>query len=253
MQFKVIIPARYESSRLAAKVLLDIVGKPMVQHVYERSMQSGAAQVIIATDHEKIRQIAEGFGAVVCMTAVTHRSGTERLAETIAQLKLGDDEIVVNVQGDEPLIPPELIQQVAHNLLANPSASMATLCDPIRSKEELFDPNIVKVVRNQQGFALYFSRAPIAWVRGDFSCDGDFVLDHQRHVGIYAYRAGFIKEYASWPVSPLERMESLEQLRALWYGKSIHVDLAVSTPYLGVDTAEDLAKVRALVALAEIA
>ena len=248
MSFVAIIPARFASTRLPGKPLVDIHGKPMVVHVMERAMQSGADRVIVATDHPDVAAAVPAAGGEVCLTRPDHQSGTERLAEVIEQCQFADDTIIVNVQGDEPLIPPEIICQVANNLAAS-VAGMATLAVPIDSAEEAFNPNAVKVVRDAQGYALYFSRATIPWDRERFAQSHDTVGDSLlRHIGIYAYRAGFIRRYVSWEPSQLEQIELLEQLRVLWYGEKIHVDVARTTPAAGVDTAEDLARVRAVLA-----
>ena len=246
MSFTVIIPARYASSRLPRKPLADIAGKPMIQHVWEKTQQAGANRVIIATDHEEIEQVAKTFGAEVCMTSTEHNSGTERLAEVIEKMAIADDEIIVNVQGDEPLIPPVIIQQVAQNLAEN-QVNMATLAVKLETKEELFNPNCVKVVTDQKGIALYFSRAAIPFARDYFAdCNDAFVASqpYLRHIGIYAYRAKFVNQYIRWQPTVLEKLESLEQLRALWYGEKIHVELAKEAPQVGVDTLEDLERVR---------
>jgi len=246
MSFTVIIPARYASSRLPRKPLADIAGKPMIQHVWEKAQQAGANRVIIATDHEEIEQVAKTFGAEVCMTSTEHNSGTERLAEVIEKMAIADDEIIVNVQGDEPLIPPVIIQQVAQNLSEN-QVNMATLAVKLETKEELFNPNCVKVVTDQKGIALYFSRAAIPFARDYFAdCNDAFVASqpYLRHIGIYAYRAKFVNQYIRWQPTVLEKLESLEQLRALWYGEKIHVELAKEAPQVGVDTLEDLERVR---------
>ncbi|WP_288320225.1 3-deoxy-manno-octulosonate cytidylyltransferase [uncultured Haemophilus sp.] len=246
MSFTVIIPARYASSRLPRKPLADIAGKPMIQHVWEKTQQAGANRVIIATDHEEIEQVAKTFGAEVCMTSTEHNSGTERLAEVIEKMAIADDEIIVNVQGDEPLIPPVIIQQVAQNLAEN-QVNMATLAVKLETKEELFNPNCVKVVTDQKGMALYFSRAAIPFARDYFAdCNDAFFASqpYLRHIGIYAYRAKFVNQYICWQPTVLEKLESLEQLRALWYGEKIHVELAKEAPQVGVDTLEDLERVR---------
>lgn len=248
MRFTVIIPARYASSRLPRKPLADIAGKPMIQHVWEKAQQAGANRVIIATDHEEIEKVAKAFGAEVCMTSTEHNSGTERLSEMIEKMAIADDEIIVNVQGDEPLIPPVIIQQVAQNLAEN-QVNMATLAVKLETKEELFNPNCVKVVTDQKGMALYFSRAAIPFARDHFAdCDDAFVASqpYLRHIGIYAYRAKFVNQYIRWQPTVLEKLESLEQLRALWYGEKIHVELAKEAPQVGVDTLEDLERVRAI-------
>ncbi|MGE0081873.1 MAG: 3-deoxy-manno-octulosonate cytidylyltransferase [Thiohalomonadaceae bacterium] len=250
MSFRVIIPARYASTRLPGKPLLDIAGKPMLQHVFERALESGAAEVVIATDDNRIRAAAEAFGAPVCMTAAHHRSGSERLAEVVAQLGYGSDEVIVNLQGDEPLMPPALLRQVAAGLMEHPAAPMATLCTPIDTARELFDPNVVKVVTDAQGYALYFSRAPIPWDRdAQAARPGELPagVKHYRHLGIYAYRAGFLARYVGTPACELETRESLEQLRVLWMGEKIHVAEAAALPGPGVDTPADLEKVRLLV------
>lgn len=246
MSFTVIIPARYASSRLPRKPLADIAGKPMIQHVWEKAQQAGVNRVIIATDHEEIEQVAKTFSAEVCMTSTEHNSGTERLAEVIEKMAIADDEIIVNVQGDEPLIPPAIIQQVAQNLSEN-QVNMATLAVKLETKEELFNPNCVKVVTDQKGIALYFSRAAIPFARDHFAdCNDAFVASqpYLRHIGIYAYRAKFVNQYIRWQPTVLEKLESLEQLRALWYGEKIHVELAKEAPQVGVDTLEDLERVR---------
>lgn len=252
MSFVVVIPARYASTRLPGKPLADIHGKPMVQHVVEKALQSGADRVIVATDDERVQQALAPFAAAagfeVCMTSPDHQSGTERLAEVCRHYGFAADTIIVNVQGDEPLIPPVIIRQVADNLAAA-SAPMATLSVPIRDAEEAFNPNAVKVVTDREGYALYFSRASIPWDRDRFAQSREQIGDHyQRHIGIYAYRAGFIQRYVDWAPSALEQVEALEQLRVLWYGEKIHVAQALQAPPVGVDTQADLDKVRALLA-----
>lgn len=243
MKFCVIIPARFASSRLPGKPLADICGKTMIERVYLQALKANASQVIVATDDERVANVVRGFGGEVCMTATTHSSGTERLAEVIKKYNLDPATIIVNVQGDEPLIPPEIITQVAKNLAAS-TAPMATLAAKITCEDELFNPNAVKVVMDKDGYALYFSRATIPWDRDNFAKKPPvYVNSVYRHIGIYAYRAGFVQTYIDWPVSPLEMIESLEQLRVLWYGKKIHVALAAITPVAGVDTLEDLAAV----------
>ncbi|KQN67894.1 MULTISPECIES: 3-deoxy-manno-octulosonate cytidylyltransferase [Rahnella] len=246
MSFIAIIPARYGSSRLPGKPLADINGKPMVVHVMERALESGAKRVIVATDHPEVVKAVEAAGGEVCMTRADHQSGTERLAEVIELCQFADDEIIVNVQGDEPLIPPVIIRQVAENL-ANSEAGMSTLAVPIETAEEAFNPNAVKVVRNAKGYAMYFSRAAIPWERERFAVSKETIGDvFLRHIGIYAYRAGFIRQYVKWEPSELEHIELLEQLRVLWYGEKIHVDVAKAIPSVGVDTPEDLERVRAI-------
>ncbi len=259
--FVVVIPARYESSRLPGKVLADIEGKPMIQWVVEKAQLSGARKVIVATDNDAVADIVSGFGGEVCKTRADHQSGTERLAEVMALYQFNDDEVIVNVQGDEPFIPPENIAQVAANLAnqqgSNHLARMSTLAIKINTVADAFNPNAVKVITDKNGYALYFSRATIPYDRERFltkqasteqniNAIGDFYL---RHVGIYAYRAGFIKDYVNWPTSELEQVEALEQLRVLYQGEKIHVAVANShVPVEGVDTPEDLAKARAYAA-----
>ncbi|WP_270805737.1 3-deoxy-manno-octulosonate cytidylyltransferase [Aeromonas sp. QDB62] len=248
MSFVVVIPARYASTRLPGKPLADIHGKPMVQHVVEKALQSGADRVIVATDDARVQQALQATGVEVCMTSPDHQSGTERLAEVCRHYGFAADTIIVNVQGDEPLIPPAIIRQVADNLAAA-TAPMATLSVPIKDAEEAFNPNAVKVVTDKDGYALYFSRASIPWDRDRFANSREQIGDHyQRHIGIYAYRAGFIQRYVDWAPSVLEQVEALEQLRVLWYGEKIHVAQALEAPPVGVDTQADLEKVRAFLA-----
>lgn len=254
MSFVVVIPARYASTRLPGKPLADIHGKPMVQHVVEKALQSGADRVIVATDDQLVAQALAATGVEVCMTSPDHQSGTERLAEVCRHYGFAADTIIVNVQGDEPLIPPAIIRQVADNLAAA-TAPMATLSVPIKDAEEAFNPNAVKVVTDKDGYALYFSRACIPWDRDRFAASDRAAGSHeqigghyQRHIGIYAYRAGFIQRYVDWAPSVLEQVEALEQLRVLWYGEKIHVAQALEAPPVGVDTQADLEKVRALLA-----
>ena len=250
MSFYVVIPARYASTRLPAKPLKEIAGKPMIQHVYERACQSEARRVIIATDDARIQAVAEGFGATVVMTSAAHNSGTDRLQEVAQILGLLPSDILVNVQGDEPLIPPAVINQVANNLAANDYASVATLSEPIHSLEDFRNPNIVKVVADQQGRALYFSRAPIPWPRDHFALADvqqlpvDFPA--QRHIGIYAYRVALLDRFVTWPQAALEKIESLEQLRVLANGEAIHIAEACAQVPGGVDTEADLQRVKAL-------
>ena len=250
MSFIVIIPSRYQSSRLPGKPLVDIGGKTMIQRVAEQALQSGADRVVIATDDARIELAVSGLGLEVCMTSTEHNSGTERLAEVCQLLALKDDDIIVNVQGDEPLIPPQIIAQVAANLGSQTEARMATLSVAITEVDEVFNPNAVKVVTDKQGYALYFSRAPIPYHRDNFMQASVTAIQpvYQRHIGIYAYRAGFIRDYVQWAETELEQIESLEQLRVLWHGEKIHVAEALQAPAAGVDTPEDLAVVRAIVA-----
>ena len=242
MSFSVIIPARYASTRLPGKPLMDIAGKPMIQHVHERAMASGASAVIIATDDVRIQQRSLAFGADVEMTRAGHSSGTDRIAEVIMNRGIADDEIIVNLQGDEPMMPPQLIHQVAGLLSAKSDCNMATLCQRIETAAELFDPHVVKVVIDHGGHALYFSRAVIPWDRDAFAVTTETLPDsavHYRHIGLYAYRAGFVQQYIQWPQALLEKMESLEQLRVLAHGERIRVAQAVVSPGHGVDNEQD--------------
>lgn len=248
--FTVVIPARYASTRLPGKPLLDLAGKTMLQRVYEQACLSDAQRVLIATDDARIQACAAAFDAPVVMTSPDHESGTDRLQEVVTSEGFDDDTIVVNVQGDEPLIPPAVINQVARNL-DGCDAAMATLCEPISDSDELFDPNAVKVVMNAHNLAMYFSRAPIPWQQGAFSLADNRAPDltanaWHRHIGIYAYRVGFLHEFVAFGPCQLEQLERLEQLRALWHGKGIHCALAEETPPAGIDTPEDLERVRQL-------
>ncbi|PSS46729.1 3-deoxy-manno-octulosonate cytidylyltransferase [Pseudomonas sp. BBP2017] len=247
LTFTVVIPARLASTRLPGKPLLPIAGKPMIQHVWEQARKSSASRVVIATDDAGIYQVCESFGAEVLMTREEHDSGTDRLAEVATQLGLAADAIVVNVQGDEPLIPPIIIDQVAANLAAHPEAGIATLAEPISDVTAVFNPNAVKVVSDCNGLALTFSRAPLPWARDVFAQNRDTLpegVPYRRHIGMYAYRAGFLQDFVAWGPCWLERTESLEQLRALWHGVRIHVADAIEAPPVGVDTPEDLERVR---------
>ncbi len=243
-RFKVVIPARYASTRLPGKPLRLIGGRPMLQHVYDRARQSGAETVIIATDDPRIEQAARDFSASVCMTSPEHTSGTERLGEVVEKMQWYDDEIIVNVQGDEPLIPPVLISQVAADLAGHADATVATLAHPVASGAEAQDPNVVKVVRDRSGYALYFSRAAIPFCRDPQDTDAEGLL---RHIGLYAYRAGFLRHYSKLEAAPLEQMEKLEQLRVLWHGMKIYVGAATQMPGPGVDTEADLLLVEGLI------
>ena len=237
MNFRIVIPARYDSSRLPGKALLPLAGKPMLQWVYERARQAHAAEVIIATDDERIATAARGFGAEVAMTARAHVSGTDRIAEVARARGWADDEIVVNVQGDEPLIPPPIIDQVAQLLAAHARADIATLAARIDAAADFNDPNNVKVACDGTGRALYFSRAPIPWNR---DAPGTLTPASLRHIGIYAYRVAALRRLAALPASRLEQLEKLEQLRALENGMEIRVALAVERPLADVNTAADL-------------
>lgn len=245
--FKIVIPARYASSRLPGKPLLDIAGKPMILRVLERAAQAGADEVWVATDHAGIAAVVEAAGGKVVLTSADHPSGTDRLAEVATQLGWSDDTVVVNVQGDEPLIPPTLIADAAQALAGDPTAAIATACHPLESAEEFFNPNVVKLVMGADGHALYFSRAPIPWARDAFAADRGALpvgLPAYRHIGLYAYRAGFLKRYSSLTPSPLEQWEALEQLRAMAHGYPIRVMVLDHAPPAGVDTVDDLERVR---------
>lgn len=248
MSFKIVIPARYKSSRLPGKPLLDIAGKPMIQHVYERAQESLAVDVIIATDDIRIEQVVRDFGADVCMTRADHPSGTDRLAEVASLRNFDDDDIIVNVQGDEPCLPAALINQVADDLNQHQDADIASLYSQITQEKQIFDPNVVKAVMDNDGYAMYFSRAPIPWMREHFNRDSTLPpeLPHYRHIGLYGYRASFLKHYSELKPCVLEQEESLEQLRAMFYGKKIHLTAAQIDTGHGVDTEEDLIEVRRL-------
>lgn len=247
----IIIPARYASTRLSGKPLADVACKPLIQRVHECAAKTGAAAITIATDDERIRAVAEGFGARVCMTSPKHHSGTDRLAEVIEKQAIGTDEIVVNLQGDEPLMPPELIREVVGKLAAHKDAMVATACHAIHDRESLVNPNVVKVVCDAKGYALYFSRAAIPWPREVMAGQSGAAIQAYRHIGLYAYRAGFVRRYASWPPCPPEEAEQLEQLRVLWHGERIVVHEAREMPEAGVDTPEDLERVRKYFAAAD--
>lgn len=258
MTFTVIIPARYASTRLPGKPLLDISGQPLIEHVYQKAQQSGASRVIIATDDARIEAAAKSFGAEVCLTAAHHRSGTERIAEVLQTLRYLKDEVVVNVQGDEPFLPPGIIKQVAQQLYDHDDAAISTLCTPIHDSEEVVNPNVVKVVRDHQGYAMYFSRAPIPWNRSAYPASltaltpAFVTIDKEsqyfRHIGLYAYKAEFVHRYVNYPMSMMERMESLEQLRALENGYKIFAGEAEELPGIGVDTPQDLQQARKILA-----
>jgi 3-deoxy-manno-octulosonate cytidylyltransferase (CMP-KDO synthetase) len=241
MQFIVVIPARYASSRLPGKPLRDIEGKTMILRVWQQACKSSAARVVIATDDQRIEEAATAFGAEVCMTRDDHISGTDRLQEVAQTLGLADDQIIVNVQGDEPLIPPEVIDQVATNLARSSTAGVATLCEPLSSVVDFVNPNTVKVVSDVTGNALYFSRAPIPFPRDkSLGSDNSLPEDARRHIGIYAYKVASINRFVDWDMAPLEQLESLEQLRFLHNNVAIHVADACAPVPDGVDTEEDL-------------
>lgn len=244
----IIIPARYQSSRLPGKPLLDIGGKPMIEHAYQRALETGADSVVVATDHQEIFDVCEAFGAEVFMTNVEHQSGTERIAEIVNAKHYAADDIIINLQGDEPFISPRLLKQVGQSLADSKEAVMSSLYIPLSEHSEVFNPNVVKVCLDKHQHAMYFSRAPIPWLRGAFAEKekGDFDLGlFHRHIGIYGYTAKFVQQYIELPESPLERQESLEQLRVLWHGFKIIMSEASELPGQEVNTPEDLDKARA--------
>lgn len=249
MAFAVIIPARFESSRLPGKPLAMVHGKPMIYWTWQQAQKSGAHRVIIATESQKVADVCHAFGAEVCMTGDHHQSGTERIAEVIELSLFADDEIIVNLQGDEPMMPAQLIHQVAEGLEENPQIPMATLCEPIESMDALFNPNVVKVSRDATDCAITFSRAPFPWARDEFAQEPKTLpqeFPYFRHIGLYAYRASFVKRYIAWPECRLEQVEKLEQLRVLWHGEKILVKQALCDAGVGVDTQADLERVREL-------
>ncbi len=248
-EFTVVIPARHASTRLPGKILADIGGRPMVVHVAERARASGATEVIVATDHMDIADAAARHGFAAVMTRADHLSGTDRIAEVAVHRGFAPDAIVVNVQGDEPLIEPALISAAAQQLAGHADAAIATLCCPIANAAEFTNPNVVKVALDKNGYALYFSRATIPYARDAFARGIKALprdLPAYRHIGLYAYRTAFLKSYARLAPAPLEQFEALEQLRALWHGHKITVVITPAAPHAGVDTAEDLARVRTL-------
>ncbi len=246
MSFKVVIPARFASTRLPGKPLVEIGGKAMIHHVMERAGESRADEVVVATDDRRIAEAVEAVGGEVCMTRTDHKSGSDRIAEVVETLGWSDDTIVVNLQGDEPLMPAALIDQVGFDMASHTVAGMTTLASPIIHKETLFDPHVVKVVTDTEGYALYFSRAPIPWHRDEFVENNRPLpedVQFLRHIGLYAYRAGYLEQFVRWPPAPLETAEALEQLRVLWHGDKIHVSLAAHEPGHGVDTPDDVERV----------
>ena len=246
MAFRVVIPARYASTRLPGKPLADIAGKPMVVRVVEAARKSGAAEIIVATDDQRVMQAVAAHGHHAVMTRSDHASGTDRIAEVAAQQGWSDDTIVVNVQGDEPLIDPVLIAEVAQALEADPMASIATAAHRIRDMVEFLNPNVVKVVTAANGRALYFSRAPIPWHRDGLAAQRENMppeLEVRRHIGLYAYRVEFLRRYGDLALAPIEQWEALEQLRVLWHGFHIHVIDCAYAPEAGVDTQADLERV----------
>ena len=249
--FAVLIPARYASSRLPGKPLADIGGKPMIVRVAEKAQASGASRVVVATDDARIVDAAAAHGVDAVMTSPDHPTGTDRLSEAARKLGLTADAIVVNVQGDEPLLEPPLIRRMAEVLAGAPDASIATACHPIHDPQEAFNPSVVKVVLDARSYALYFSRATIPWAREAFGASVRTIPDGlplYRHYGLYAYRVAFLERYPTLPPAPIERFEVLEQLRALWHGHRIVVEITGGTPASGVDTPADLERVRALYA-----
>jgi len=251
MKFRVVIPARYASTRLPGKPLADLAGKPMVVRVVEAVQNSGAAEIIVATDDVRVQEAVSKYGHQVTLTRADHPSGTDRIAEVALQFGWQDDDIVVNVQGDEPLIEPALVAEVAQALANDRAASIATAAHAIKDIAEFLNPNVVKVVTADSGRALYFSRAPIPWHRDGFALQRESMPEGfiaRRHIGLYAYRAGFLRCYGQLTPAPLEQWEALEQLRALWHGYHIQVIDCMHFPEAGVDTPEDLARVQAIFA-----
>jgi 3-deoxy-manno-octulosonate cytidylyltransferase (CMP-KDO synthetase) len=244
--FKVVIPARYASTRLHGKPLLNIAGKPMIAHVCERASAAGAEEIVVATDDMRIFDTVMKLGIKAVMTRPDHQSGTERIAEVAGICGWSNNDIIVNLQGDEPLIPPDYIREVAFSLAGQSQAGIATLAAKILDSEEIFNANAVKVVLDKNNYALYFSRAPIPWERAVFSATGGTptgAIPYLRHIGMYAYTVAFLNRYCSWQASPLETIESLEQLRILWHGDKVLVKVVDKTPEAGVDTHEDLLRV----------
>jgi len=252
-EFHIVIPARYDSQRFPKKLLKTLVDKPVLQWVYQLALKAGAKSVVIATDHENIFSAATKFGANVLMTRDDHENGTERLAEVAEKMGWRENEIIVNVQGDEPLLPIAIIHQAVAALANDAEADMATMGCPIQHAEDFFNPNVVKLVTDQQNRALYFSRAPIPWDRDGFAADKTLNTDMPvfRHIGLYVYRARLLGQYSKMPVSPLEKWEKLEQLRLLHQGIKISVAYASDMPPHGIDTQADLEKLQALMSLPE--
>lgn len=250
LSFKVVIPARYASTRLPGKPLLDIAGKSMIAHVCQRAIEAEADVVVVATDDQRIFDKVTDLGLQAVMTDPNHQSGTERINQVAQQLEWADDDIVVNLQGDEPLIPPAYIKDVALALGSQKKAGIATLAAEIKDEQEVFNPNAVKVVLNKEHYALYFSRAAIPWDRNSFTATGGNIskdMPYLRHIGMYTYTVKFLKDYCSWDASVLESIESLEQLRILWHGEPILVKTVSKTPEAGVDTQEDLERVEQVI------
>lgn len=247
-EIKVVIPARYGSTRFPGKPLALIAGEPMILRVVERAALSGVGEVIVATDDHRIKSLCEENSVQCVITSENHPSGTDRLAEVAAIMEWGVDTIVVNLQGDEPLMPPQLLRQVANALIGDDGVAISTLATPLVKATDVFNPNVVKVVMDKHGRAIYFSRAPIPWSRADFdlSTTPEKFPSMYRHLGIYAYRVGFLKRYPSLGVSPVEQIEALEQLRAIWHGEKIAVVVASELPGPGVDVPGDVQAVEAL-------
>jgi 3-deoxy-manno-octulosonate cytidylyltransferase (CMP-KDO synthetase) len=248
VNFRVVIPARFASTRLPGKVLRELHGRPMIEHVHRVAQASGAHEVVVATDDERVAEAVRRFGGEVCMTAPHHLSGTDRIGEVAQQRGWPEDGIVVNLQGDEPLMPPALVAQAARELDEHPAAHISTVAGRFDSVGEWRDPNVVKVVRNTEGFALYFSRAPIPWDRDGFAAGAPAVPPDTawRHIGLYAYRVGVLRRFSTLPAADIERAEALEQLRALYHGLHIYVGIARERPGPGVDTEDDLRRVEYL-------
>ena len=246
VRFKVVIPARYASTRLPGKPLLPIAGRPMIAHVCDRAREADADEIVVATDDERIYQAVSALDIKAVMTRADHQSGTERIAEVAEQMGWAGDEIIVNLQGDEPLIAPDYLRSAAAILASHQRAGIATLAAEIRDSEEIFNPNAVKVVLNRHGSAMYFSRAPIPWDRDGFAGGKrrhSGKMPYYRHIGMYAYTVDFLRRYCSWEASDLEKTESLEQLRILWHDEAIAVGIVDKIPAAGVDTPEDLLRV----------
>lgn len=239
-RFRIAIPARHASTRFPGKPLVSIAGRPMIEHAWRRALDAGADEIVIATDDERVAAVADRIGADVCLTRADHASGTDRLAQLVADRGWPDEAIVVNLQGDEPLTPPVVLAQVARDLAAHERADVATLATPLEPGGGADSPHVVKVVTDADGYALYFSRARIPYGR-----DAGAGAELRRHLGIYAYRAGFLRRFAALDPAPIERAEQLEQLRALWHGHAVHVADAVAVPGPGVDAPDDVARVEA--------
>lgn len=239
MSYTVIIPARYSSVRFPGKPLVDLAGKPMLQRTFECADNSAARRVIIATDDERIAALAHKIGAEVCMTSSRHESGSERLAEAVDIYAMGDEQVVVNLQGDEPFMPVECLNQVAGLLESDRNCNMATLCRPLPEKTDIDNPNIVKLVADRYGYAMYFSRAPVPWSRNKAAT---MTANCFRHIGLYAYTAGFLRRYVEMPACELESTEALEQLRVLWNGEKIKVGITELDTGIGIDAPEDISR-----------